>query len=189
MREFWGPDWVRHGTCSGMDQHAYFRAGLDLKARVNLTGAQLDAGIVPSDEAWYCLRGVLVALGAAAPMVECNLSARNETQLYQVYVCVGRDGRTLVECPSPAQRGCTDMVRFPPFSRGDAFASFVTAGWSCSNFFFLSTGWSCSNKHPGSESPSPNVLGPQSPRQQTGDSREEQASKGLLTFSGLRPGG
>ncbi|RLN35699.1 Ribonuclease 1 [Panicum miliaceum] len=47
--DFWSHEWSRHGTCSGMGQHAYFRAALDL------TGALLDAGIVPSDEAEYCL--------------------------------------------------------------------------------------------------------------------------------------
>ena len=116
--DFWSHEWSRHGTCSGMPQHAYFRAALDLKARLDLTGALLDAGIVPSDEAAYCLGRVRAAVAAAtgaAPMVECNRSKRNETQLYQVYVCVGPDARTLVPCPPPAQRGCTDTIKFPPF--------------------------------------------------------------------------
>ncbi|PVH65301.1 hypothetical protein PAHAL_2G456800 [Panicum hallii] len=119
--DFWSHEWSRHGTCSGMGQHAYFRSALDLKARLDLTGALLDAGIVPSDEAEYCLdrvrAAVAAATGGAAPMLEleCNRSARNETQLYQVYVCVDPDGRTLVHCPLPAQRGCTDMIKFPPF--------------------------------------------------------------------------
>jgi len=81
--DFWSHEWSRHGTCSGMPQHAYFRAALDLKARLDLTGALLDAGIVPSDEAAYCLGRVRAAVAAAtgaAPMVECNRSARNETQ-------------------------------------------------------------------------------------------------------------
>ncbi|CAL5084214.1 unnamed protein product [Urochloa decumbens] len=76
--EFWSHEWSRHGTCSGMGQRAYFRAALELKARLDLTGALRDAGIAPSDKAEYCLGG----------------GGRNETQLYQVYVCVGRDGRT-----------------------------------------------------------------------------------------------
>ncbi|KAG2646989.1 hypothetical protein PVAP13_2KG540500 [Panicum virgatum] len=71
--DFWSHEWSRHGTCSGMPQHAYFRAALDLKARLDLTGALLDAGIVPSDEAEYCLGRVRDAV-AAAPMVECNRS-------------------------------------------------------------------------------------------------------------------
>jgi ribonuclease T2 len=54
----------------------------------------------------------VAAATGSAPMLECN---RNETQLYQVFQCVGLDGRTLVHCPPPEQRGCTDMVKFPPF--------------------------------------------------------------------------
>ena len=84
--DFWSHEWSRHGTCSGMPQHAYFRAALDLKARLDLTGALLDAGIVPSDEAEYCLGRVRDAVAAAtggAVMVECNRSKRNQGFSYR----------------------------------------------------------------------------------------------------------
>lgn len=116
--QFWSHEWSRHGTCSNMDQHAYFLAALELKARFNLTRILLDAGVVPSHDREYCLRSIRDAGAAAtgsAPMLECNRNERNETQLYQVFQCVGLDGRTLVRCPPPEHRGCTDMVKFPPF--------------------------------------------------------------------------
>jgi len=73
--------------------------------RLDLTGTLLDAGIVPSGDG----RG---ADGGVQP----ERAQRDAgTQLYQVYVCMDPDGRTLVHCPPPAQRGCTDMINFPPF--------------------------------------------------------------------------
>lgn len=95
--QFWSHEWSRHGTCSNMDQHSYFLAALELKARFNLTRILLDAGVVPSDDKQYCLRSIRDAVAAAtgsAPMLECNRNGRNETQLYQVFQCVGLDGRT-----------------------------------------------------------------------------------------------
>ena len=53
----------------------------------------------------------MAAATGSAPMVECNRNGRNETQLYQVFQCVGLDGRTLVRCPPPEHRGCTDRSR------------------------------------------------------------------------------
>ncbi|CAD6216991.1 unnamed protein product [Miscanthus lutarioriparius] len=106
--QFWSHEWSRHGTCSNVDHHSYFLATLELKARFNLTRILLDAGVVPSDDKEYCLRTIRDAVAAAtgsAPMVECNRNERNETQLYQVFQCVGLDGRTLVHCPLPEQRG------------------------------------------------------------------------------------
>ncbi|TVU13166.1 hypothetical protein EJB05_40698 [Eragrostis curvula] len=42
--DFWSEEWSQHGTCSNMDQHSYFRAALDFKARFNLTRILLNAG-------------------------------------------------------------------------------------------------------------------------------------------------
>ncbi|TVU37643.1 hypothetical protein EJB05_10968, partial [Eragrostis curvula] len=117
---FWSHEWTRHGTCSGMDQHAYFRAALEFKARFNLTRILLDAGIVPSDEKEYFLSSIRDAVAEAtgsAPNLECNRNERNETQLFQVYQCVGLDGSSPVRCPMPLPMdgGCTDTVKFPAF--------------------------------------------------------------------------
>lgn len=116
---FWSHEWSRHGTCSNMDQHAYFVAALRYKARFNLTRILLDAGIVPSDERTYCVGSIRDAIGEAtgsAPGIECNRSARNETQLYQVYQCVDLAGTSPVPCPAvPMQGRCTDQVKFPAF--------------------------------------------------------------------------
>jgi ribonuclease T2 len=116
--ELWSHEWRRHGTCSGMDQHAYFRAALDFKARFNLTAVLAGAGIVPSGERAYELRSIRDAVTEAtgsAPSVECNRDERDEAQLYRVYQCVGRDGRGPVHCPRHLESRCPDKVNFPPF--------------------------------------------------------------------------
>ncbi|KAF6999952.1 hypothetical protein CFC21_015920 [Triticum aestivum] len=116
---FWSHEWSRHGTCSNMDQHAYFLAALRYKARFNLTRILLDAGIAPSEERTYCVGSIRDAIGEAtgsAPGIECNRNARNETQLYQVYQCVDLAGTGPVPCPAvPMQSRCTDQVKFPAF--------------------------------------------------------------------------
>ncbi|KAF7014646.1 unnamed protein product [Triticum aestivum] len=116
---FWSHEWSRHGTCSNMDQHAYFLAALRYKARFNLTRILLDSGIVPSEERTYCVGSIRDAIGEAtgsAPGIECNRNARNETQLYQVYQCVDLAGTGPIPCPAvPMQGRCTDQVKFPAF--------------------------------------------------------------------------
>ncbi|KAL6657015.1 hypothetical protein ACP70R_004795 [Stipagrostis hirtigluma subsp. patula] len=118
---FWGHEWLRHGTCSNMSQRQYFQAALDFKARFNLTAILRDAGIVPSETTTYNVSSIRDAVRDATgstPKVQCNSHA-NEPQLYQVYQCVGRDGRTPVACPKTAHEddgGCTHgVVKFPVF--------------------------------------------------------------------------
>ncbi|GJN10930.1 hypothetical protein PR202_ga29078 [Eleusine coracana subsp. coracana] len=115
---FWSHEWRRHGTCSGMDQHAYFRAALDFKARFNLTHILADAGVAPSTNQTYLLSSIEDAVTKAtgsAPSVECNRNGRDEMQLYQVFQCVGRDGKSPVHCPRRLESRCPDKVKFPAF--------------------------------------------------------------------------
>lgn len=116
--DFWGHEWQKHGTCSAFDQHRYFQRSLELKAAHNLTAILADAGIVPSDSATYFLSGVKDAIRRATgfdAIVECNRNTAGEAQLYQVYLCVARDGSGLVDCPEPLLRNCADKIKFPAF--------------------------------------------------------------------------
>ncbi|XP_047062778.1 ribonuclease 1-like [Lolium rigidum] len=116
---FWSHEWEKHGTCSNMDQHAYFAAALEFKARFNLTQILLDAGVVPSDEETYGVSSILDAITAATgskPSIGCNKGVSGEMQLYEVYHCVDRTGTRPVDCPGTVQgRKCTDTVQFPAF--------------------------------------------------------------------------
>uniref|UniRef100_A0A0D9X1T5 Uncharacterized protein n=1 Tax=Leersia perrieri TaxID=77586 RepID=A0A0D9X1T5_9ORYZ len=117
--EFWAYEWKKHGTCSGLGQHGYFAAALDLKRRDGgLAGILAAAGIVPSEDERYLLSGIRGAIAnatGAIPNLECNRDAFGETQLYQVYQCVARDGKTLIDCPLPMSGRCSDRVKMPPF--------------------------------------------------------------------------
>ncbi|KAL6847784.1 hypothetical protein ACP4OV_021912 [Aristida adscensionis] len=117
--DFWSHEWRKHGTCSGLDQHGYFAAALELRARHNLTGILAGAGIVPSDEAAYFLSGVRDAIREATgrdATVECNVNAAGEAQLVQVYLCYAADGSgRLIDCPPPVNRKCADKIKLPLF--------------------------------------------------------------------------
>jgi len=116
---FWSHEWEKHGTCSNMDQHTYFAAALQFKARFNLTRILLDAGITPSDEKTYFLSSILDAITEATgskPSIGCNKGVAGEMQLFEVYQCVDRTGTRPVDCPGPVQgRKCSDKVQFPAF--------------------------------------------------------------------------
>jgi len=116
--DFWGHEWQKHGTCSAFDQHRYSQRPLELKAAHNLTAVLAEAGIVPSDSATYFLSAVKDAIRGATgsdAIVECNRNTAGEAQLYQVYLCVARDGNGLVDCPEPLLRNCADKIKFPAF--------------------------------------------------------------------------
>jgi ribonuclease T2 len=116
--EFWSYEWKKHGTCSGMGQHGYFAAALELKKRHDLAAVLAGAGIVPSDDESYSLgsiRDAIAAATGAVPNLECNRDAAGETQLFQVYQCVDRSGKKLVDCQLPMQGKCRDKVKLPTF--------------------------------------------------------------------------
>ncbi|XP_062185475.1 ribonuclease 3-like [Phragmites australis] len=115
---FWSYEWRKHGTCSGLDQHDYFEAALALKSRHNLTAILASAGIVPSDSRTYFLSSIRDAISDAtgfAVNLECNRDESSEAQLFQVYQCVDRDGKELIDCTLPMRSKCTDRVKLPSF--------------------------------------------------------------------------
>ncbi|TVU35771.1 hypothetical protein EJB05_17674, partial [Eragrostis curvula] len=116
--DFWSYEWRKHGTCSGLDQHDYFAATLALKARHNLTDILAGVGVVPSDSETYFLSSIRDAITEATGFkvnLECNRDVSGEVQLFQVYQCVDRDGKKLVDCTLPMNSGCTDRVKLPAF--------------------------------------------------------------------------
>ena len=115
--EFWSYEWKKHGTCSGLGQHGYFSAALGFKARHNLTAILAGARIVPSHDATYFLSSIMDAIkegtGFAANL-ECNRGAGGETQLFQVYQCVDRAGKRLIDCPQRMPGNCRDRCSCRP---------------------------------------------------------------------------
>ena len=45
---FWSHEWKKHGTCSGLDQHSYFQAALNLIQTIDILGSLQKAGILRS---------------------------------------------------------------------------------------------------------------------------------------------
>ncbi|CDP00337.1 unnamed protein product [Coffea canephora] len=106
--KFWSHEWTKHGTCSEdvLDQHAYFKAALNIKDKVNLLEILKNAGIQP-DGKFYKLDDIKEAIKAGTgynPVIECNTDASGNIQLYQVYLCVDSAGSSLIECPVTLKR-------------------------------------------------------------------------------------
>jgi ribonuclease T2 len=116
--EFWSYEWKKHGTCSNLEPHDYFARALALRARHDLAAILADAGIVPSDTETYPVSSVRDAIAQGTGFVanlECNRDADGEAQLFQVYQCVDRDAKELIDCPLAMPTKCTDRVKLPVF--------------------------------------------------------------------------
>lgn len=120
--DFWEHEWSKHGTCSGFTQHDYFQSSIDLYNNYDITGALSSAGIVP-DDSFYPIAKITQAFTALlgfAPQIECNTDPEGNKQLYQVYICVAKDGQTLIRCPAPIRNPCKGSVQFPAFDPSTA---------------------------------------------------------------------
>ncbi|KAG0628000.1 hypothetical protein M758_2G243000 [Ceratodon purpureus] len=115
--DFWEHEWSKHGTCSGLTQHQYFQASLDLYNNFDITGALRNAGIVPDDR-FYSIANITSALTELlgfAPQIECNKDPEGNRQLHQVYICVAKDASTIIECPASIRNPCQGSVQFPVY--------------------------------------------------------------------------
>ena len=124
--QFWGHEWMRHGTCSGKgggkkeketaaaidpsslgtDEETYFGAVLDLHAKYPLLPALEAAGIVPDDERSYARSDVVAALkasanatGATRPAVHCGSGRRGSGELTEVWLCLRKETLEPFDCP------------------------------------------------------------------------------------------
>ncbi|KAL9246384.1 hypothetical protein vseg_019925 [Gypsophila vaccaria] len=118
--KFWAHEWNKHGTCAESTfkaQRDYFQAALDLKEKTNLLQALDKANIKPNDE-FYNAEDVKEAMKAEIgyyPWIECNRDAEGNSQIYQVYVCVDKNGKDFIECPVLPHGNCASRVQFPKF--------------------------------------------------------------------------
>lgn len=76
------------------------------------------AGIVP-DGKYYEIEEVRKAISTVLdghlPGVDCNKDKKGKKQIYQVWICVAKDGKTLIECPIFPSTECKGKVEFPVF--------------------------------------------------------------------------
>ncbi|KAF5449642.1 hypothetical protein F2P56_030065 [Juglans regia] len=116
---FWSHEWEKHGTCSEsvLGQHGYFEAALNLKKNVDLLQILESEGVQPDGRS-YSLSSISEAIRGAtgyAPGVECNVGTSDNSQLYQIYVCVDTSGSNFIKCPVLPSGGCASNVEFPSF--------------------------------------------------------------------------
>ncbi|KAL8518708.1 hypothetical protein ACS0TY_009886 [Phlomoides rotata] len=116
---FWGHEWEKHGTCTSLQQRAYFQAALDLKKNANLLQVLGNAGIHPGK--FYSMESIKKAIeegvGGYEAFTECNVDTQGNHQLYQVYLCVDKSASKFVHCPIlPRGRSCGSNIEFPSFS-------------------------------------------------------------------------
>ncbi|KAG2707175.1 hypothetical protein I3760_05G136000 [Carya illinoinensis] len=119
----WLHEWYKYGTCSESrylpGEHAYFKAALDLKDRVNILQILEKSGIQPNG-GFYNLSSIHSAIHKAIgydPWIKCKTDASGNSQLYQIYLCVGRYELTFTECPvlPRTTEDCASAIKFPAF--------------------------------------------------------------------------
>jgi len=127
--QFWGHEWMRHGTCAGkggkgsgakkkrnesevdpsslgIDEETYFGAVLDLHSKYPLLPALEAAGIVPDDDRTYERTEVVAALQASAnatgktrAAVHCGSGRRGSNELTEVWLCLSKERLEPFDCP------------------------------------------------------------------------------------------
>ncbi|MQM19953.1 hypothetical protein Taro_052966, partial [Colocasia esculenta] len=112
--------WKYYGVCSNMTESDYFGAALGVRAKVDLLSVLADKGIVPSVVAVYSVESIRRAVKEAVgvtPLVCCSQAPLFPRQflLFEIYVCVDKDDKTLIECPVSPYFRCSDLILFPPF--------------------------------------------------------------------------
>jgi ribonuclease T2 len=109
-------EWDKHGTCSGLGEHAYFEAIRKARAAIKIPEEYLQLSeektVAPSDieDAFVKANPGLAANGIA---VTCNRS-----RLSEVRICLSKDLQ-FRSCEEIDRRGCRrDQVSMPPMRGG-----------------------------------------------------------------------
>lgn len=51
----------------------------------------------------------------ATPVIRCSKGLLGLFQLYEIYICVAKDGKTIIECPVKPRFTCSEEILFTPF--------------------------------------------------------------------------
>jgi ribonuclease T2 len=111
-------EWDKHGTCSGLNQRAYFETIRKARAQVKIPEAYLDPKqilTVTPDEVEEAFVEANPGLTRDAIAVTCG-----SRRLDEVRICIGKDLR-FRPCPEIDSRACRrDKVVMPPVRGGNA---------------------------------------------------------------------
>lgn len=126
---FWTHEWDKHGTCAKSDpkladQHAYFKAVLELRSQANIYQNLMSASIEPSNTTSYSMNDIQNAIssGNMQGLAYCvHDDNRDATVLSYVVFCVNTD-LEFMPCPAvyvqehDKQNGCSsaNAIIYPP---------------------------------------------------------------------------
>ena len=116
-RSSWRSKWKSYGVCSGFSQPDYFKAGLDLLQKADIAFHLIKKGIQP-DYNLYKVDDIKSAIAegiGAEPLIRCSKGPFDKFQLFEVHICIDRDGSTIIECPVKPKFTCTDEILFHPY--------------------------------------------------------------------------
>lgn len=120
-RKFWLHEWNKRGTCSKsiLDEMAYFHAALNVKNKINILQILAKDMILPNNQ-FYSLDSITTTISQAVgfrPSIFCNHDAQGDSQLWQVLLCVDKNGMELINCSTPPQGlgDCASTIKFPSY--------------------------------------------------------------------------
>lgn len=108
---FWKHEWVAHGTCSNMEQLAYFKTALNFHGKFDVKAALAKSGIVPHPSRTYDVSQIKQAITTnlgSNPLVRC--SPRNKSALVEIGICFDATAENQIDCPdfSPIYKKIND---------------------------------------------------------------------------------
>ncbi|KAF4403138.1 hypothetical protein G4B88_027909 [Cannabis sativa] len=100
--EFWKHEWEKHGTCSNdqLNQVQYFDTALRLKRQYDILKILEAKGIKPNDGS-YKVSAIKAAIKEKIrydPIVRCVEKEKLKLILYEIFLCVAKDGSKFEEC-------------------------------------------------------------------------------------------
>ena len=120
-RKFWLHEWNKHGACSKsvLEEIQYFEAALNLKNKFNILQILGKANIYPDNELYplETIKDVLFQATGLQPLIYCNRDSEENSQIWQILLCVDKTGMELVNCSNvpDGQRECTSTIKFPSY--------------------------------------------------------------------------
>ncbi|WOL20425.1 ribonuclease 3 [Canna indica] len=115
----WKSAWKTYGVCSGLNETQYFSTALQLRAKVDILALLAKKAIEPSLLYVHGVSDIENAIRegiGAAPLIRCSKGPLGLFQLYEVYICVDKDGETIIECPVKQSFTCSEEIFFTPFN-------------------------------------------------------------------------
>ncbi|XP_010259636.1 PREDICTED: extracellular ribonuclease LE-like [Nelumbo nucifera] len=118
-RHLWKNTWKTYGVCSGLSEHDYFKKALDLRSKIDLLSIFKKHGIISTDYADYSLAEIKQVINrefGATTAISCSKNQWDETQVYEIYLCVDREARNIIPCPVLPNFTCASRVVFGSFT-------------------------------------------------------------------------